>query len=131
MRLTVLSGTGAHADAEGYLVGGKTGTAEKAQGSGYSRRALLSSFVAAFPMTSPEYVVFAMLDEPQGTERTFGYATGGWVAAPLVGRVIEQMGPMVGIAPVDPNAPEIQEAMHVDLPGDGNAPGTALAAYAN
>ena len=131
MRLTVLAGTGMHADADGYLVGGKTGTAEKAQGSGYSRRALLSSFVAAFPMTSPEYVVFAMLDEPQGTERTFGYATGGWVAAPLVGRVIEQMGPMVGIMPVDPDSPEIREAMHVDLPGDDNAPGTELAAYAN
>ncbi len=131
MRLTVLSGTGAHADAEGYLVGGKTGTAEKAQGSGYSRRSLLSSFVAAFPMTSPEYVVFAMLDEPQGNERTYGYATGGWVAAPLVGRVIEQMGPMVGLAPLDPNAPDIQEAMHVDLPGADQLPGTALAAYAN
>ena len=131
MRLAVLSGTGTHADAQGYLVGGKTGTAEKTVGPGYSRRALLSSFVAAFPMTSPEFVVFAMLDEPRGNERTFGYATGGWVAAPLVGRVIEQMGPMVGLSPVDRDAPEIREAMHVDLPGDGQAPGTALAAYAN
>ncbi len=131
LRLTVQAGTGGQADAQGYLVGGKTGTAEKTQGSGYSRRALLSSFVAAFPMTSPEYVVFAMLDEPRGTEDTFGYATGGWVAAPLVGRVIEQMGPMVGILPVDPESPEILEAMHVDLPGAEQAPGTALAAYAN
>ena len=131
MRLTVQAGTGGHADAQGYLVGGKTGTADKVQGSGYSRRALLSSFVAAFPMTSPEFVVFAMLDEPRGTEGTFGYATGGWVAAPLVGRVIEQMGPMVGILPVDAESPEIREAMHVDLPGAEQAPGTALAAYAN
>ncbi len=73
-------------------------------------------------MTSPEYVVFAMLDEPRGTDDTFGYATGGWVAAPLVGRVIEQMGPMVGILPVDPESPEILEAMHVDLPGANRPP---------
>jgi cell division protein FtsI (penicillin-binding protein 3) len=131
MRLTVEAGTGGHADAQGYLVGGKTGTAEKTEGSGYSRRALLSSFVAAFPMTSPEYVVFAMLDEPRGTEDTFGYATGGWVAAPLVGRVIEQMGPMVGILPLDPESPDVREAMYVDLPGAEQAPGTSLAAYAN
>ncbi|NNG04336.1 MAG: penicillin-binding protein 2, partial [Inquilinus sp.] len=130
LRLAVVSGTGGHADAPGYLVGGKTGTAEKAVGPGYDRRALLSSFVAAFPMTSPEYVVFAMLDEPRGNERTFGYATGGWVAAPLVGRVIERMGPMVGLAPLDPEAPEIREALHVDLPRAETA-GPSLAAFAN
>src|SRR5690606_40075521 len=66
-------------DSEAYPVGGKTGTAEKTGGGGYRRKALLSSFVGAFPIDDPRYVVFAMLDEPQGRKETFGYATGGWV----------------------------------------------------
>ncbi len=78
-------------------------------------KALLSSFVSAFPMNDPRYVLFVMLDEPKGTEKTFGYATGGWVAAPVVRRVIARLGPMLGIAPVDENAPEIRKAMHVNI----------------
>src|SRR3546814_7571011 len=58
LRLVVEQGTGGNADALGYLVGGKTGSAEKARAGGYARKALMSSFVAAFPMTRPEYVVF-------------------------------------------------------------------------
>lgn len=101
MRMVVETGTGGKADVPGYLVGGKTGTAEKlGAGGGYRKKSLLSSFVAAFPMTNPRYVVVAMVDEPQGTKETFGYATGGWTAAPVVGRVVAQIGPMLGIHPV-------------------------------
>jgi cell division protein FtsI (penicillin-binding protein 3) len=120
LRLVVEEGTGAEADAEGYLVGGKTGTAEKARGRGYNQNARLSSFVAAFPMSSPEYVVFAMLDEPKGNARTFGYATGGWVAAPVIRRVVEQMGPMVGLAPALADAPEIRRSLEMEL-GEGES----------
>ena len=118
LRLVVEHGTGGNADVEGYLVGGKTGTAEKSRGSGYARDALISSFVAAFPMDRPQYVVFAMLDEPHGNARTYGYATGGWVAAPVVGRIVERLGPMVGIAPVDETDPTVQARVALDaLPG--------------
>lgn len=99
MRLVVVKGTGGKADAEGYLVGGKTGTADKVAGRGYARNARIASFVGAFPMDEPRYVVFAMLDEPKPTKETFGYATGGWVAAPLVGRLVERIAPLLGIAP--------------------------------
>ena len=99
MRLAVLHGTGGKADAPGYLVGGKTGTADKLRGRRYVRDARMASFVGAFPMDKPRYVVFAMVDEPRGLESTFGYATGGWVAAPVVRRVIEGMAPLAGIAP--------------------------------
>ena len=126
MRLVVTEGTGRNAEVEGYLVGGKTGTAEKPAGGGYSQRALISSFVAAFPMNDPRYVVFVMLDEPQGNESTYGYATGGWVAAPVVGDVIARMGPLYGIAPVDETAPEIREALAV--PGYGADLGHQIAA---
>nr|MDJ0896059.1 penicillin-binding protein 2 [Alphaproteobacteria bacterium] len=99
MRIVVEKGTGKNAQAEGYVVGGKTGTAEKNLAGRYQRKALISSFVAAFPMDAPRYVVLAMLDEPKGTKETFGYATGGWVAAPVVGRAIARIGPLLGIAP--------------------------------
>ena len=115
MRLVVVEGTGKRAAVNGYLVGGKTGTAEKSARGGYSAKALLSSFVSAFPMTAPRYVVFVMLDEPKGTEETFGHATGGWVATPVVRRVIARTAPMLGIPPVDENTPEIQSEMMVNI----------------
>lgn len=109
MRLTVLRGTGRKAEAAGYPVGGKTGTAEKPDSKGYASEALLSSFVAAFPITEPQYVILVVLDEPRGTKETNGYATGGWVAAPAVRRIVERMGPTLGIAPIDEAAPELEE----------------------
>ena len=108
-RLVVAHGTGSKADAAGWRVGGKTGTAEKLTGGRYDRDRLVSSFVAAFPMDAPRYAVLVALDEPEGTEETFGYATGGWTAAPTVGRIIERIGPMTGLAPqlddADPGPP--------------------------
>lgn len=115
MRLVVVEGTGKKAAVNGYLVGGKTGTAEKSARGGYSAKALLSSFVSAFPMTAPRYVLFVMFDEPKGTEKTFGYATGGWVAAPVVRRVIARTAPILGIQPVDESDPEIQGEMMVNI----------------
>ena len=97
MRLNVVEGTGKKADAPGYFVGGKTGTAEKVGARGYRRKALRSSFIGVFPASEPRYVVFAMLDEPRGIEETFGFATAGWTAAPVVGRVIERAAPLLGI----------------------------------
>ena len=100
MRLVVAKGTGRKAAAKGYYVGGKTGTAEKQFGGRYNKSAKISSFVGAFPIQDPRYVVFAMVDEPIGNKRTFNYATGGWVAAPIVGRVVSQIGPLLGIEPL-------------------------------
>ena len=65
MRLNVLKGTAKRANAEGYRVGGKTGTAEKVVGGRYSTSALLTSFLSTFPTDAPEYLVLVMLDEPQ------------------------------------------------------------------
>ena len=118
LHLVVGSGTAKKAAVPGYLVGGKTGTSEKVKaGGGYSRKALLTSFVGAFPMNDPEYVVIAVLDEPQGLKETYGYATAGWNAAPTVGRVIARIAPVLGVEPVDEQDPAIREAMFVPLPG--------------
>ncbi len=120
LRLVVAEGTGRKANAPGYLVGGKTGTAEKIGTRGrYERKALISSFVGAFPMTRPRYVVYAVLDEPKGNKETHGYATGGWVAAPIVKGVVERMAPILGIAPINPDTPEVRQVLAIDPPRDG------------
>jgi len=142
MRLVVASGSGA--DVPGYLVGGKTGTAEKTTGRSYSSDARISSFVGAFPMHDPRYLVYVMVDEPRPTRETFGFATGGWVAAPAVGRIVGRIGPMLGVAPVDATRPEVLEAVHIEAvpavvpprraaapgAGPGVGPGAAPAAPA-
>jgi cell division protein FtsI (penicillin-binding protein 3) len=99
MRMVVRNGTGRKANASGYMVGGKTGTADKLVGRRYSNNARVASFIAAFPMDRPRYVIFAMVDEPKGNKSTHGYATGGWVAAPVVRQVVERLGPLFGIRP--------------------------------
>ena len=104
MRVVVTEGTGKSANVAGYMVGGKTGTADKPNVGGYNRNARLSSFISAFPINDPRYVVFVMIDEPKGTKDTYGFATAGYTAAPVVGKVIEQMAPLLHIAPLDEEA---------------------------
>ena len=115
LRAVVEKGTGSKARARGYLVGGKTGTAEKASKGGYRREDLISSFVAAFPMTSPAYVIFLFLDEPQGSVSTHGNAGAGWTVAPSVGRVVSRIAPILGVWPVDGEAAPVRRAMLMPL----------------
>jgi len=124
MRLNVLQGTGSLAAAPGFLVGGKTGTAEKAENGRYQSDASVSSFVGAFPMNDPKYVVLVLLDEPQGNERTKGYATAGWTAAPVVSRVISRIGPLLGMEPGNTNSRTAQQALFISL--DGRTAGAAF-----
>lgn len=99
MRLNVLKGTAKRAEAEGYRVGGKTGTAEKVVGGRYSTSALLTNFLAAFPTDAPEYVVLVMLDEPQRVAESNNHATAGVNAAPTAGKIIARIAPILGVAP--------------------------------
>ncbi len=115
MRLVVESGTGKSANIPGYLVGGKTGTAEKEQGRHYVASARLASFIAAFPMNAPRYTILIMVDEPKPNATSHGYATAGWVAAPAVGRVIQRMAPLLGMEPIPDDAPEAQNALLVPV----------------
>ena len=102
MRAIAVYGTGRNADAKGYRVGGKTGSAEKPGGkAGYRRTALVSTFAAAFPMDRPRYVVIAMLDEPKGTLASSYQRTAAWNAAPIVGRLVPRIGPLIGVRPED------------------------------
>lgn len=98
LRYVVTNGTGRKADVPGYNVIGKTGSAEKNNGHVYIAHKLLTSFCAVFPGDDPRYLVFVMLDEPHGTKETFGLALAGFTAAPLAGKIIARIAPMLGMA---------------------------------
>ena len=99
LRMIAVYGTGRNANAPGFRVGGKTGSAEKPGGGGYNRSSLVSTFAAAFPMDQPRFVVIAMLDEPKGTVASSFQRTAAWNAAPIVGRLVPRIGPLLGVLP--------------------------------
>ncbi|MVZ97339.1 penicillin-binding protein 2 [Sphingorhabdus sp. IMCC26285] len=111
MRMIVVDGTGRKADALGYRVGGKTGSAEKPGVGGYSRNLVVATFAAAFPMDNPRYIVLAMLDEPKGTAEASFQRTAGYTAAPVVQKTITRIGPLLGIIPDMKRDVDVSELM--------------------
>ena len=99
LRMITLYGTGRKADAPGFRIGGKTGSAEKPGAGGYRKTSIVATFAAAFPMDRPRYVVIAMLDEPKGTAASSFQRTAAWNAAPIVGKVVPRIGPILGVMP--------------------------------
>jgi cell division protein FtsI (penicillin-binding protein 3) len=97
LRYVVTDGTGKLADVAGYDVGGKTGSAEKTVNGRYVAHKLRTSFLAAFPIDNPRYLVFVLLDEPHGANAMGVMALAGHTAAPLAGRVVARIAPMLGM----------------------------------
>ncbi|WP_217585688.1 stage V sporulation protein D [Lentibacillus saliphilus] len=89
----VAKGTGRPAYVEGYRVGGKTGTAQKVGADGrYMKNNYVLSFVGFAPADDPEIVVYTAIDNPKNTVQF-----GGVVAAPIVGRIIEDSLQALGV----------------------------------
>jgi cell division protein FtsI (penicillin-binding protein 3) len=119
LRMIVEDGTGKKANAPGFRVGGKTGSAEKPGQGGYRKSSLVATFAAAFPMDHPRYVIIAMLDEPQGTAATSGQRTAAWNTAPIVGRIVPKIGPLLGIMPDESRDVDISDLSPLISRGDG------------
>lgn len=96
LRLNAEMGSATRANVPGFYVGGKTGTAEKVINGRYSKSKNLTTFMAVTPSDKPRYLFLTILDEPQAIN---GPATGGLTSAPVTGRMIERIGPMLGIEP--------------------------------
>jgi cell division protein FtsI (penicillin-binding protein 3) len=111
LRLVVTDGTGGKADAKGYRVGGKTGTAEKIVGGRYTGAAVVTTFAGVFPMDEPRYVVIAMLDDPKATAETFGFHTAGWNVAPVVSKVVSRIGALLGVQPDEHRDADMAEVL--------------------
>ncbi len=111
LRLVVTHGTGKKADAPGYRVGGKTGTADKVVGGRYSNSLVITTFAGVFPMDEPRYVMVVMLDEPKATAETFGFRYAGWNVAPVVSQTISRIAPMLGVRPDKRREPNLAEVL--------------------
>jgi cell division protein FtsI (penicillin-binding protein 3) len=115
LRLAVEKGTAKNSNVKGYLVSGKTGTAEKVIDGKYAKnKARRSSFISVFPANNPKYIIFMMLDNPKPTKETFGYATAGWTVAPSIKNIIARMVALYGISPYDESDIKIKQQLHVD-----------------
>lgn len=117
MRLTVEHGSGKKANAKGYYVGGKTGSAEKAIRGGYSKKAKYAAFLGAFPMNNPRYVTLMVLDDPR-PNKTSPFSGGAWSAAPLTGRIISRIAPVLNVEPVDSEDPDLKKRFHLEFDPD-------------
>ncbi len=101
-------GSGSKAAVSGYRVGGKTGTAEKIEHGRYNAGKRFNSFLAAFPMDDPRYLVLTVLDEPKSEAGDGGPATAGLNAAAAAGNIIRRIAPMLGVMPrYDTPAPAV------------------------
>ncbi len=84
LETVVAQGSGKGAFVESYRVGGKTGTAQKAQGGRYLENNYIVSFIGFAPADDPQLVIYVAVDNPKGTVQF-----GGVVAAPIVGNIME------------------------------------------
>lgn len=91
-------GSGRNAKVEGYRVGGKTGTAEKVENGKYSKTKNFNSFLSAFPIENPSYVVLTIIDEPQPEDGQRS-ATAAMNAGPMLANIIRRSASFLGIKP--------------------------------
>lgn len=89
----VANGSGRNAFVDGMRVGGKTGTAQKVVDGVYKDGDYIVSFIGFAPADDPELIVYVAVDSPKNSVQF-----GGVIAAPIVGRILEEISPLAGIA---------------------------------
>ncbi len=99
----VAKGTGRNAFVDGYRVGGKTGTAQKAKDGRYLENNHIVSFIGFAPSDDPQIVLYVAVDNPKGVVQF-----GGQVAAPIVGDIIEES---LRVLKVEPRKEQIEKEL--------------------
>ncbi len=101
LRRVVTEGTASFGEVEGYNVGGKTGTADKAKerGGGYYEDKVIATFASMFPADDPQFVLVVTLDEPVETSGAIPHRTAGWTAVPVAAEIIRRVAPLLGLRP--------------------------------
>ncbi|RUL55908.1 MULTISPECIES: penicillin-binding transpeptidase domain-containing protein [Lysinibacillus] len=88
----VANGSGRAAFRDGFRIGGKTGTAQKVENGRYKDGDYIVSFIGFAPANNPEVVVYVAVDNPKGS-----LVFGSTIAAPIVGQIIEDIAPIIGL----------------------------------
>ena len=89
-------GTGRNASVAGYRIGGKTGTSEKVSlEAATGEKEYIVSFIGFAPADDPQIAVLVFLDTP--SNKTGIYISGGQMAAPVVGAMMADILPYLGV----------------------------------
>lgn len=92
LELVVAKGSGRQAFRDGLRIGGKTGTAQKVENGRYKDGDYIVSFIGFAPANDPEIIVYVAIDNPKSSLQF-----GSVIAAPIVGRIIEDAAPLYNI----------------------------------
>ncbi len=93
------NGTGKYAKSYYYPIGGKTGTVKKFIDGQYSKTENIVAFTGAFPIHKPEYIFTILIDQPKPQKFSAMRNTAGWVIAPMIGKLINRISPLLNIKP--------------------------------
>jgi cell division protein FtsI (penicillin-binding protein 3) len=102
LRLVVVQGTSKKANVPGYFVAAKTGTRNMLESSGaYNKNRVSTTFVGLIgeSVEKPRYIVVALLEDPKGLKKTFGFTASGWNVAPIGGKILGRVAPILGLQP--------------------------------
>lgn len=119
LRGVVVEGSGKRANVLGYEVAGKTGTANKLVNGKYVDKKVMTSFLATFPVSNPQYALFLMMDEPKATKETWGFVTSGWNTVPTAGKIISTIAPQLNIK-ANYDLDELRRARIIEASGTKN-----------
>ena len=103
MRYVAIYGTARKAAIPGYYIFAKTGTSNLRTGRHYQKDKVMANCVCVLgtQLDDPRYVVYVMLYDPKRLAKTYGYNNAGWNAAPVAGRIMGRIAPLLGCLPFE------------------------------
>ncbi|MBQ3921259.1 MAG: stage V sporulation protein D, partial [Firmicutes bacterium] len=115
MEMVVSEGGGGNAKVPGYRIGGKTGTANKPEGGGYSDTDVYASFIGVAPIDDPKFVILVIVDTPRGV--LYGSSTAAPCAKEIMQEVLLYMDVQPQYTDAEKKAIASNQAVVPDLTG--------------